>query len=202
MHYSRIRQFLVFFLPTCKEYSPQYLFHHYFPSVGRFISRDAFHGFEDDPASLNQYNYAHSNPVMFVDPSGYISIALNNGVSLGLSALVFVPGVGQVSLLGIAAAVGGAWLISKYGLPWAIQKYQISQISKSIPKSLKTPDGRVDLNKFSNKKPGSGPPTWLVPLGWYIQRDLSGHGGRVWKLFNWAGDRIASLAADGKILSK
>lgn len=39
---------------------------------GRFITRDAFHGLEDDPASLNQYNYAHSNPVMFVDPSGHL----------------------------------------------------------------------------------------------------------------------------------
>ena len=44
---------------------------YYAPEIGRFITRDSFHGFEDDPASLNQYNYAHSNPVMFVDPSGY-----------------------------------------------------------------------------------------------------------------------------------
>ena len=102
---------------------------------------------------------------MFVDPSGYSSIPLNNGVTLGLSAFFFVPGVGQVSLLGIAAAAGGAWLISRYGLPWAIERYQISQISKSIPKSLKTSDNRVDLNKFNNKKPGSGPSTWIGPLG-------------------------------------
>jgi len=51
---------------------------YYAPSVGRFITRDAFHGFEDDPASLNGYNYAHSNPVRFVDPSGYFATAIRN----------------------------------------------------------------------------------------------------------------------------
>ncbi|MBT9146717.1 MAG: tRNA(Glu)-specific nuclease WapA [Syntrophomonadaceae bacterium] len=49
---------------------------YYAPSVGRFITRDAFLGFEDDPASLNQYNYAHSNPVMFVDLSRYSRISV------------------------------------------------------------------------------------------------------------------------------
>jgi RHS repeat-associated protein len=44
---------------------------YYAPEIGRFITRDAFHGLDDDPHSLNWYNYAHSNPVMFVDPSGY-----------------------------------------------------------------------------------------------------------------------------------
>ncbi|HVI40602.1 MAG TPA: RHS repeat-associated core domain-containing protein, partial [Anaerovoracaceae bacterium] len=42
---------------------------YYDPGVGRFISRDAFHGFEDDPQSLNQYVYCNNNPVMYVDPS-------------------------------------------------------------------------------------------------------------------------------------
>ena len=44
---------------------------YYDANIGRFITRDTFHGFEDDPKSLNQYNYAHSNPVKYVDPSGY-----------------------------------------------------------------------------------------------------------------------------------
>ena len=44
---------------------------YYAPEIGRFITRDAFHGFADDPASLNWYNYAHGNPVMLTDPSGY-----------------------------------------------------------------------------------------------------------------------------------
>ena len=51
---------------------------YYAPEIGRFITRDSFHGFEDDPASLNWYNYAGSNPVMFVDPSGNYYISLND----------------------------------------------------------------------------------------------------------------------------
>jgi RHS repeat-associated protein len=40
---------------------------YYAPEIGRFITRDEFHGFAEEPASLNWYNYAHSNPVTFVD---------------------------------------------------------------------------------------------------------------------------------------
>lgn len=47
---------------------------YYRADLGRFITRDSFHGFEDDPASLNQYAYAKGNPVMNIDPSGHIVI--------------------------------------------------------------------------------------------------------------------------------
>jgi|LSQX01.2.fsa_nt_gb hypothetical protein len=80
-------------------------------------------------------------------------------------------------------------------------KIEIAYVSSKIPSKLKSGD-KVDISKFNQKKPGSGPPTWIGPLAWYIQKDTAGHGGRVWKLFDWAGNRIASLAADGKILGK
>lgn len=44
---------------------------YYDSSIGRFISRDTFHGFEDEPNSLNQYVYTHNNPVKYIDPSGH-----------------------------------------------------------------------------------------------------------------------------------
>lgn len=81
-------------------------------------------------------------------------------------------------------------------------KAEINQIRNKISKKVLKSDGNVDISKFNQKKPGGGPPTWLGPLGWYIQRDMAGHGDRYWKLFNYAGERIASLARDGKILSK
>lgn len=75
---------------------------YYLPSVGRFINRDSFQGFEDDPASLNQYSYCGNNPVMYVDPSGhywdnawwnaqwFVSNAINAAIALiiggGISA--------------------------------------------------------------------------------------------------------------------
>ncbi|WP_378211760.1 RHS repeat-associated core domain-containing protein [Anoxybacteroides rupiense] len=36
---------------------------YYDASIGRFITRDTFHGGEDKPQSLNQYAYTKNNPV-------------------------------------------------------------------------------------------------------------------------------------------
>lgn len=44
---------------------------YYDASVGRFITRDSFHGVESEPASLNQYNYCGGDPVNKIDPSGF-----------------------------------------------------------------------------------------------------------------------------------
>ncbi|WP_163216152.1 RHS repeat-associated core domain-containing protein [Clostridium thermarum] len=52
---------------------------YYDANVGRFITRDTFHGFEDEPRSLNQYAYTNNNPVMFVDPSGHWLESVKNG---------------------------------------------------------------------------------------------------------------------------
>jgi RHS repeat-associated protein len=46
---------------------------YYDPNVGRFITRDSYPGFRNDPLSLNRYNYTDSNPVNNVDPYGYWS---------------------------------------------------------------------------------------------------------------------------------
>lgn len=45
---------------------------YYDANIGRFITRDTFHGFQVEPLSLNQYDYVHNNPINFVDPSGHI----------------------------------------------------------------------------------------------------------------------------------
>ena len=43
---------------------------YYDPNTGRFISRDPFEGFNDQPITLQDYLYGNVNPVNFVDPSG------------------------------------------------------------------------------------------------------------------------------------
>ncbi len=43
-------------------------------NTGRFISSDPFEGFSDDPMSQHKYQYAHANPVNFIDPSGEVSL--------------------------------------------------------------------------------------------------------------------------------
>ncbi|WP_017327373.1 RHS repeat domain-containing protein [Synechococcus sp. PCC 7336] len=47
---------------------------YYDPDLGRFISRDPFPGFLDDPYSLHKYQYAHNNPVNNTDPSGLFTL--------------------------------------------------------------------------------------------------------------------------------
>ncbi|MBM7616433.1 uncharacterized protein RhaS with RHS repeats [Alkaliphilus hydrothermalis] len=76
---------------------------YYDAEVGRFITRDPFHGFVNEPLSLNQYNYAHSNPVIYIDPSGYHA-----------AAVYFIPGIGQVAFTATAIIVGG-WAVYKVG---------------------------------------------------------------------------------------
>jgi RHS repeat-associated protein len=54
-----------------------YLRARYYQSLtGRFTSRDTFTGDVNSPASLNRFNYAHSNPVMNTDPSGHCVFAV------------------------------------------------------------------------------------------------------------------------------
>ncbi len=44
---------------------------YYNSEIGRFVTRDTFDGFDDEPLSLNKYAYGHNNPVMKVDRDGH-----------------------------------------------------------------------------------------------------------------------------------
>ena len=85
------------------------------------------------------------------------------------------------------------------------QYIEAQRILKKIPKALKTKDGKkVDIGKFKGKGPKlpKGGRGKLGPKKWYIGNDTDGHGGSKWKLFNRAGERIASLSKDGTVLRK
>ena len=47
---------------------------YYNPNIARFLSRDTYDGKIADPLSQNHYLYAGGNPVVYVDPSGRMSI--------------------------------------------------------------------------------------------------------------------------------
>ncbi len=42
----------------------------YSPQIGRFSTRDSWQGDYTRPISLNKWNYAYANPVLYTDPSG------------------------------------------------------------------------------------------------------------------------------------
>jgi RHS repeat-associated protein len=48
---------------------------YYDPAIGRFVSRDYFMGFEENPESLHKYNYAENDPINRIDPTGFVSFA-------------------------------------------------------------------------------------------------------------------------------
>lgn len=43
---------------------------YYNPETGRFLTRDTFEGFEEEPLSLNKYIYTQNNPINNIDPDG------------------------------------------------------------------------------------------------------------------------------------
>jgi len=58
---------------------------YYSPELGRFLTKDTFEGFNNNPQSLNLYAYANGNPVMNVDPDG--NVAWWIGVAVGGAAI-------------------------------------------------------------------------------------------------------------------
>ncbi len=94
------------FLFTGEQYDPEaglyYLRARYYdPAISRFLSRDTYEGTLTDPLSQNPYLYARGNPVLYVDPSGHMSMlsvtntlsAMSSLVSSGLISLGVTSGI-------------------------------------------------------------------------------------------------------------
>ncbi|MFS1519569.1 DNRLRE domain-containing protein [Bacillus sp. SCS-151] len=67
---------------------------YYNPKDGRFLTRDKFLGFEEDPSSLNLYAYVGNNPIMYIDPTGHWRIKVRTVAALLNTALGFAVGGG------------------------------------------------------------------------------------------------------------
>ena len=161
---------------------------YYAPEIGRFITRDAFHGFEDDPASLNQYNYAHSNPVMFVDPSGYIAISAIIGGLIGLGVGAFLlpamadarglTGFNKYAFVGLGTAaltVVGGTLGYYAGKAITALYAQGGMFASSMNSALVRLIAKLTGGTYSYAS-GNG---YKIKLGNYLLRIMSSGGGRV-----------------------
>jgi RHS repeat-associated protein len=78
---------------------------YYSPSIGRFISLDSYLGQANDPMSLHRYLYCRGNPLVWVDPSGYLGFSL-----LGLQISITWGTSGLGALAGAICNVIGAML--------------------------------------------------------------------------------------------
>jgi RHS repeat-associated protein len=75
---------------------------YYDSSLGRFISKDEFPGYLNDPYSQHDYQYAHANPVRYTDPTGYFTLGDVLGTIQLATTLAAVGGVSG----GVGAGVG------------------------------------------------------------------------------------------------
>ncbi|PTM59264.1 DNRLRE domain-containing protein [Desmospora activa] len=79
---------------------------YYNPDTGRFLTRDLFEGFEDEPLSLNKYAYANNNPVKYIDPNGMAKCSYKYVTTLKGSTKVQKMLL-KVALVSLGALFGG-----------------------------------------------------------------------------------------------
>jgi len=91
-----------------EEASDYYLRARYYsPNSGRFLIRDSYDGKNIDPITLNHYLYAGSNPSMYVDPSGHMSIS-ELSMAIGIRAQMFAMNFPRLAMS--FEAVGSAMM--------------------------------------------------------------------------------------------
>src|SRR5207247_3335451 len=76
---------------------------YYDDETGRFLSQDSYLGEGNTPPSLHRYLYAYSNPLRFVDLTGYQTIEANPGAPITVS--VVDPGAAMSTGNGAAGTV-------------------------------------------------------------------------------------------------
>ncbi|EUJ33793.1 wall-associated protein [Listeria floridensis FSL S10-1187] len=133
-----------------KELGQYYLMARYYePEQGVFTAYDPDPGNEDDPQTMNGYNYTNNNPVMYTDPDGFIIYGILAGAAGGaawgfIEYAVTHKGKFSWKKAGKMALNGAVWGGISGGTGRAL-KYARKAISKTkIYKKI--------TNKFTSKK--------------------------------------------------
>ncbi|MCD6258509.1 MAG: RHS repeat protein, partial [Helicobacteraceae bacterium] len=83
---------------------------YYSPENTRFLTRDTYDGRIAEPITLNHYAYANSNPTMYTDPSGNMSVVES---TFAIATLGIIGSSATYAILqkNNSGAVGSAWAV-------------------------------------------------------------------------------------------
>ncbi|MCM8711739.1 RHS repeat-associated core domain-containing protein [Clostridium sp. SYSU_GA19001] len=162
---------------------------YYDANVGRFITRDTFHGFEVDILSLNQYTSAQNNPVIYADPSGHVVVNVVGAViGAGLGGLLGKAVADYYKLTGwkrnatIAGfAVGGAalgWFAGSVikNLAGMLMTYVLTNPNYQLAQKI--------ANKYGGTLENAAGDGWVIRIQKITLRIMNSGGGRTnyWRL--------------------
>ncbi|MBM5720677.1 RHS repeat-associated core domain-containing protein [Listeria ivanovii] len=126
-----------------KEIEQYYLMARYYdPEQGVFTAIDPDPGDEDDPQTMNGYNYANNNPVMYFDPDGNWAWLIPVVIGAGKIVYKFRKPIAKygkkgAKWVGKTAKKGGKWIgkQAKKGAKWARSRYDSKKKELKISKN-------------------------------------------------------------------
>ena len=127
---------------------------YYDPFVGRFVSADAYEGSLNDPLSLHDYLYAHANPVVNTDPSGYFTIAEMHAAESIRNILAGIQ-IDIGSYLVSATLKGGDYGIEDLLSDWGLS-FGFSVVPPLLPFIARLSKLRPLTRTFSKMRSGTG----------------------------------------------
>jgi len=99
---------------------------YYSPTSSRFLTRDTYDGTAGNPITQNHYLYGNANPMMYVDPSGRMSM-------MSLTSSIGIMGaLASMRTIGSSAIVRGAITTTARTLARSIAKGAKGGIGKTI----------------------------------------------------------------------
>jgi RHS repeat-associated protein len=173
---------------------------YYDPALGRFISADAYEGSIEDPISLHDYLYAHANPVVNTDPSGYVTLGEQLSAFATHTVLASMSYVGGYGI--------GTWIAG--GDPLAIYDQYLAGFADGASAGLSTQFREQQYGEVATRN-HNGPffnlgrttgGVAIMGLGWGAPNSLANvaWGARVAQVHSMLSSGVGAYQSTNKIL--